>query len=154
MYFFSWLFFSTPASINYSTSSCQCYSSAPLSAPSCLLVTTIFYNILILNHWTSMVCLGGLTEGGIGSRGALWLAKGLFLNFCWVRGESCRVTSFLGLATSLVECCDTSFFAFLQFVGGSSTDDDSSDVREGALACLWVLLSETFFFGCIKRNNM
>ena len=70
-----------------------------------------------------------------------------------MRGESCRVTSFLGLATSLAECCDTSFFAFLQFVEGSSTDDDSSDVREGALACLWVLLSDTFFFGCIKRNN-
>ena len=32
-------------------------------------------------------------------------------------------------------------------------DDDSSEVREGALACLWVLLSDTFLFGCIKRSN-
>ena len=85
----------------------------------------------ILYHRTSMVCLGELTEGGIGSRGVLWLAKGLFLNFCWVRGESCRVTSFLGFATSLAECWDASFCAFLQFVGGSSVDDDSSEVREG-----------------------
>ena len=59
----------------------------------------------------------------------------------------CKVTSFL---RSLAECWDTSFFAFL-FVGGSSTGNDSSNVREGALACLGVLLVATlgtFFFEC------
>ena len=40
-------------------------------------------NINALHHCTSMVCLGGLTEGGVGCSGALWLARGrVLLNFC------------------------------------------------------------------------
>ena len=58
-----------------------------------------------------------------------------------------------------MECWDTSFFAFLQFVGGSSTDDDSNDVRAlkntatgGSTGMALGATLGTFFFECIRSH--
>ena len=60
-----------------------------------------------------------------------------------------------------MECWDTSFFAFLQFVGGStgSTGDDSNDVRAlkntasgGSTGMPLGATLGTFFFECIRSR--
>ena len=62
--------------------------------------------------------------------------------------------SFLGLCAVLVECCNVSFGVLLLSAGGSTTADDSTlgEMSEGALACLGALLSDTFFFCCVRKK--
>ena len=47
-----------------------------------------------------------------------------------------------------------SFGVLLLSVGGSTTGDDSTlrEMSEGALACLEALLSDSFFFCCVRKK--